>query len=93
MKKDKGGGKDPKGARPPRKLHECNDEDHIALNCPVRASRVAAAGVERLEDPMAKGYAKCKGKGPKNEKGKGKQLVGVWTPNGDHGGAWIPTRA
>ena len=57
------------------------------------AARVAAGGPERLDDPMGKEGAKGTGKGAKKEKGKGKQQVGVWTPTGDHGGAWIPTRA
>ena len=69
LKRNKGGGKGPKGARPPRKCYECDAEDYIALNCNVRAARVAAGGLERPDDPMGKEGAKGKGKGA--NKGKG----------------------
>ena len=52
LKRNKGGGKGPKGARPPQKCYECDAEDHIALNCPVRAARIADGGLERLDGPM-----------------------------------------
>ena len=58
LKKGKGGGKGPKGARPPRKCYECDADDHIAANCPIRAARVAAGGPEGLDDPMGKEGAK-----------------------------------
>ena len=61
------GGKDGKGAKV-RKCFECESEDHIAANCPVRAARVAAGGPERLpkdEDVAMGGKAGKAGKGGK----------------------------
>ena len=48
-----------------RKCYECDAEDHIALNCPVRAAREAAGEPERLDDPMGKESAKSNDKNAK----------------------------
>ena len=94
LKKTKGGGKGDGKARPPRRCFECDAEDHIGANCPIRAARVAAGGPERLDDPMGLGKAKGKGKKGKVDKGGGKGgKGGTWTASGDHGGYWVPTRA
>ena len=99
LKKQKGTGKGKGGSKGPRKCYECDGEGHIAADCPVRAERVAAGGPERLDDPMGVGKSKGKGKNKtdkdkKGETGKGGGKVGkgVWTPAGDHGGFWVPTR-
>ena len=69
VKKGKGKGKGP------RRGYECDSEEHIALNCPIRAARVAAGGPERLPrdadkvmgvpggKPTSKGGTKGAGKG------------------------------
>ena len=92
-----------KACKKGRTCFECRAVDHIAAARPVRTSRVAAGGLERLDkpdDPM--GGSKDDGKkgGKKGDKGKGKVTwtsaatgKGVWTAAGDHGGSWIPTRA
>ena len=52
--KGKGGkGKDGKGTGKERRCFECDGTDHLAAECPVRKSRVAAGGPERL--PKGKG--------------------------------------
>ena len=48
-----GKGKDGKGKGKDRKCYECDGTDHLAFECPVRKSRVAAGGPERL--PKGKG--------------------------------------
>ena len=68
LKRSKGGGKGPKGARPHRKCYECDAEDHIALNCPIRAARVAAGGPERLDDPMGKEMQKARARYKEGER-------------------------
>ena len=54
---EKGGGKG-KGLR---KCYECNEEGHIASECPVRKARVAKGGPERL--PKGKVRAKARSSG------------------------------
>ena len=49
---EKGGGK----GKGPRKCYECNEEGHIAAECPIRKARVAKGGPERL--PKGKGKGK-----------------------------------
>ena len=68
VKKGKGKGKGP------RKCYECNSEEHIGKDCPVRAQRIANGGPERLlkdadkvigvlgGKPIGKGCAKGAGK-------------------------------
>ena len=83
-KKSAKGGKDGKGSRV-RKCFECEAEDHIAANCPVRAARVAEGGPERLpkdEDVAMGGKAgkagkgcKAGGKGGKGGKGPYMQYI------------------
>ena len=99
LKKQKGTGKGKGGPKGARKCYECDGEGHIAADCPVRAERVAAGGPERLDDPMGVGKSKGKGKNKTDKdkkgetsKGGGKVGKGVWTPAGDHGGFWVPTR-
>ena len=73
LKKTKGCGKGGKGGpKPLRKCYECDSEGHIAAECLQRAARVAAGGLERLDDPMGLGKAKGKGKKGKGDKGGGK---------------------
>ena len=97
LKKTKGGGKGNGKSKRLRKCYECDGESHIASECLQRATRVAAGGPERLDDPMGLGKAKRKGKKGKGDKGGGKGgkggKGGVWTAAGDHGGYWVPTRA
>ena len=84
-KGDKGCGKGGGKAKGARKCFECDAEGHIASECPIRLTRVAAGGPERLDDPMGTGKAKGKGKKEKAEKGVGKGgKGGVWTSAGDH---------
>ena len=65
----------------------------VLLRVRGRGPRVAAGGPERLDKLVESKGSKGGGKkgGKRGDKGKGKG--GVWTPTGDHGGSWIPTRA
>ena len=66
MKSSKGVGKGGKGKGKARKCFECDEEGHIAADCPVRAERVKNGGPERLPRD-ARG-----GRGGDAEMGKGK---------------------
>ena len=95
LKRTKGAGKGSGKDRGTRKCFECDSPDHIAAECPKRIARVAAGGPERLDDPMGiKGKGKKGKKADKLDKGGGKGgKGGVWSPHGNHGGFWMPSRS
>ena len=78
---EKGGGKG-KGLR---KCYECNEEGHIAAECPVRKARVAKGGPERMPKGKGKGKGTLQWKqweGPLRwhpaPAGKGPGAHGLW---------------
>ncbi len=78
---------DGKGKGEKRRCHECNSEEHLARDCPVRQARVAAGGPVRMDvdSPPPKGGKMGKGDG---KYGKGGRKGGK---DGGKSG-WWPTR-